>query len=138
MYYQGFQPVTKKSVNTIRETSSPTLADPLDEGVSFADPTSDKDFVAGGAMEAMTAPAAIAGDTDKMETPSKATRKPAATRNTAVAQAFTSAIPSNGYNDAPRKRRRSGYVASISGVRMTLSGCTGIRNSLTRIPATTA
>ena len=66
MYYQGFQPVAKKRMNTIRETSNPTLAVPLDEEVSFADPASDKDFVVGGAMEAMTAPAAIAGDSEKM------------------------------------------------------------------------
>ncbi len=95
MYYQGLQPVSKKVVRTIRETSSPTLAGPLDEGVSFADPASDKEFVAGGAMAAMTAPAAIACETGKMETPSKATRKPPATRNTAVTQAFISAILKN-------------------------------------------
>jgi len=117
MLYQGFQPVVKKSENTIRETSSPTLADPLDEGVSFADPTSARDFVAGGAMEAMTAPAAIAGDTDKMETPSKATAKPTATRNTAVNQVFTSAIPSNGCKGAPRKRSRSRYVARANNLK---------------------
>jgi len=45
------------------------LAGPLDEGVSFADPASDKDFVAGGAMETMTAPTAMAGDTGKIANP---------------------------------------------------------------------
>ena len=138
MVYQGFQPVSKKTVNTIRETISPTLDGPLDEGVSFADPACDKYFVAGGAMEAMTAPAAITGDTDKMETPSQAAKKPPTTRNTAVTQAFKSVIPSNGYKDAPRKRRRSGYVASINGERMTSSASTDPRISLKRIPAATA